>query len=216
MNDLLDNRLPVLAGEVQAAHRQVTEAAGAAVIAARTAGAALIEAKGRLPHGAWLPWLREIGVKPRTAQAYMQLAALDGPNAQRVAHLTLRRALRSVAKAEFSLPELDQFVWGSAGPPLKEFEHSWHELEAAIWRSSRWPGFYWLLCWIGSEVISSRKPEPDPYGYLEYLGFPVAAGDWQIYHSPDPWLARMRHHLFGPYGEPNWFWHDEPPRAAQQ
>jgi hypothetical protein len=92
------NRLPVLAEEIRAAHRQVTKAATAGVAAARTAGAALIEAKASLAHGAWLPWLREVGIKPRTAQAYMQLAGLDAANAQRLAHLGVGRALRQIAE----------------------------------------------------------------------------------------------------------------------
>ena len=38
-------------------------------------GSRLTEAKQLLPHGAWLPWVRRIGLKPRSAQIYMQVAA---------------------------------------------------------------------------------------------------------------------------------------------
>ena len=37
-------------------------------------GSRLTEAKKLLPHGAWLPWVRRIGLKPRSAQIYMQVA----------------------------------------------------------------------------------------------------------------------------------------------
>ena len=40
-------------------------------------GAELAEAKALLPHGGWLPWLAENGIRPRTAQRWMQLAAAD-------------------------------------------------------------------------------------------------------------------------------------------
>jgi hypothetical protein len=94
----MSNRLAVLAAEVRAAHQQVLEAASSAVTAARTAGSALMEAKDSVPHGSWLPWLREVGIAPRTAQEYMQLARLDEANTLRVAHLGIGLALRLIAQ----------------------------------------------------------------------------------------------------------------------
>jgi len=40
------------------------------------AGAALKVAKGRLPHGAWLPWLKKIGYNARTAERDIDAAIL--------------------------------------------------------------------------------------------------------------------------------------------
>lgn len=36
-------------------------------------GQDLIDAKGQLQHGQWLPWLREVGISPKTAENYMRI-----------------------------------------------------------------------------------------------------------------------------------------------
>jgi DUF3102 family protein len=184
MNDLfvtLDNRLPVLADEIRAEHQKVLAAGAAGTTAARAAGAALIEAKEKLPHGQWLPWLRETGLKPRTAQGYMQLAKLEEGNAQRIAHLGIGRALRAIAdRVEQPLPAAGEIVRGHSGPQLEELENLWHELETFIWPSSKYPGFFWLLCYLGSTELTVRKPTSDPYGHLEYAGFPVDTATWRV------------------------------------
>lgn len=59
----------------------------------------MLEAQAALRHGQWLPWLDSLGVPARTAQAYRQLARLDPANAQRVAHLGLRQALKAISVA---------------------------------------------------------------------------------------------------------------------
>src|SRR5262245_14651741 len=91
------NAIPRLIVEIQEAHRTAQMLAESAVQHAVSAGQALIELKSLVAHGGWLPVLREAGLKPGIAQAYMRLARL-GPNAERVAHLSLRRALREIAK----------------------------------------------------------------------------------------------------------------------
>ncbi len=48
-----------------------------AVSAALDGGLLLAEAKSRLQHGDWLPWLERVGLNGRTAQRWMQLASLD-------------------------------------------------------------------------------------------------------------------------------------------
>jgi hypothetical protein len=50
------------------------------------AGQLLIEAKGRLPRGAWLAWLRASchAVKPRTAQKWMWLARYQAAQGRRL------------------------------------------------------------------------------------------------------------------------------------
>jgi hypothetical protein len=93
------NRLPLLAAEIRAAHDAVTATARTAVERAREAGKLLIEAKDALPHGGWQQWLREVGVPPRTAQGYMQLARLPETKCATVAHLGLRAALREISIA---------------------------------------------------------------------------------------------------------------------
>jgi hypothetical protein len=106
----LDNRLPILAEEIRVAHRDVLAAVGTSVTAARVAGRALIEAKQKLAHGRWLPWLRDLGLGTRTAQNYMQLARLDEANAQRVSHLGVKGALRERPPPPVENPELRRLL----------------------------------------------------------------------------------------------------------
>ena len=68
------------------------------------AGQLLLEAKKGLPHGEWLPWLREScpDISERTAQNYMRLSRevskLEPEKAQRVADLSYRDAIRVVSQ----------------------------------------------------------------------------------------------------------------------
>jgi hypothetical protein len=80
-----------LAAQIRQEHQAATLAIRRGCEHAIAAGLLLIEARGQVPHGQWLLWLEEhcqISVRSAT---YMQIAhlALD---AQRVAHLRLRRA----------------------------------------------------------------------------------------------------------------------------
>jgi hypothetical protein len=64
-----------LAETVRTEHAAVETAMRSSVEHALIGGRALIVARSLLPHGAWLPWLRErCEIKERTAQLYMQLA----------------------------------------------------------------------------------------------------------------------------------------------
>jgi hypothetical protein len=98
--------LVALAADINAAHREVRDALQHGAEHARHAGELLAVAKARLPHGEWLPWLKEnCEVSPRAAQGYMQIArewtrlqdAADEPNARRVAHLPQRQVLALLA-----------------------------------------------------------------------------------------------------------------------
>lgn len=48
-----------------------------AVAGALDAGHLLAQAKEIIPHGGWADWMERVGVKPRTASAWMKLAAMD-------------------------------------------------------------------------------------------------------------------------------------------
>ena len=90
-----DNRLAVLAAEIRDAHRGVEAAAVVRATHALDAGRALLEAKGLLKHGRWLPWLKDHCRLPeRTAQLYMKLAKLDLPP-ELIAALGMERAAQS-------------------------------------------------------------------------------------------------------------------------
>jgi hypothetical protein len=103
MTDLaLSNSLTDLAARIKAERQAAESCMWESVQHAINLGNLLIEAKAQLPHGQWLPWLRDhVELSTRSAQLYMQLAKapeLDGPNAQRVAHLPLRDVAVLVAQ----------------------------------------------------------------------------------------------------------------------
>jgi hypothetical protein len=101
----LSNRLPVLAGEIRAAHEAVETATRTSLAAARTslerareAGEKLIEAKKLVPHGQWLAWLRDnVTFSVSVAERYMHLAGLDGANSAQVQNLGMRAAYEATA-----------------------------------------------------------------------------------------------------------------------
>src|SRR4051794_22180195 len=71
-----DNRLPALAGEIEAAHQRCKAGVRDALEAALAAGKALNEARELVPHGQWQDWLQTNvpDVSVRTAQRYMKAA----------------------------------------------------------------------------------------------------------------------------------------------
>jgi hypothetical protein len=81
---------------MNAEHRAYESTQAAALEHAIAAGDALIEAKARLPHGEWLPWLREHAeFGERTARHYMAIAR----NRKRVADLgSVRAAVAELAE----------------------------------------------------------------------------------------------------------------------
>ncbi|AZO75013.1 MAG: DUF3102 domain-containing protein [Mesorhizobium sp.] len=78
----MNNRLPILAGEIAAEHNAVLKASADFVQHAVAAGHRLIEAKSLVGHGAWQTWLSEQlpDVSIRTAQRYMAAAKRVGKN----------------------------------------------------------------------------------------------------------------------------------------
>lgn len=91
------NRLPLLAEEIRQAHAGVKEAAQTAAERAIEAGHALIEAKGLVKHGEWLPWLKQhCRISERTAQLYMKIVRL-GLKSETVADLGVKAASKVVS-----------------------------------------------------------------------------------------------------------------------
>jgi hypothetical protein len=69
-----DNSLPDLAARIKAEHEAAAASLRDSVRHAIAAGELLIEAKARLKHGQWLPWLRDhCSISERTAQLYMRV-----------------------------------------------------------------------------------------------------------------------------------------------
>lgn len=97
-----------------------------------TIGRDLIEAKAKLEHGAWLPWLTEkVQYSERTAQNFMRLAR-DWSNPQALADLGATKALELLALPE---EERDAFMAGTHNVDGQEktvIDMSARELERAI------------------------------------------------------------------------------------
>jgi hypothetical protein len=69
------NSLPDLAARIRAEHEATSDALRSSAEHGMAAGDLLIEAKAKVPHGQWLPWLKDnCAMSERTAQIYMRLA----------------------------------------------------------------------------------------------------------------------------------------------
>jgi hypothetical protein len=94
----LSNSLTDLAARIKAEHTAIHGLLSDSVERAMAAGDLLIEAKGQLKHGQWLPWLRDhCEISERTAQLYMRCAKNRAEIEKRtksamVADLTLNEA----------------------------------------------------------------------------------------------------------------------------
>lgn len=94
------NQLATLAADIRLAAAASRRAAADAIAAAIQAGAKLIEAKALLPHGEWLPWLRDhAAISERSARDYMRLAR-SGLDIGSAADLSIRAALEAVAESD--------------------------------------------------------------------------------------------------------------------
>ncbi|WP_437558785.1 DUF3102 domain-containing protein [Acidithiobacillus sulfuriphilus] len=106
-------------------HQKAQASAANAVAHAIAAGELLAEAKAHLEHGAWIPYLENIGIAPRQAQRYMRLAR-HLPNASRVSSLSLRSAL-----AEITQPHPDRSIL--SGPKERIASYSpWYDMQMAL------------------------------------------------------------------------------------
>jgi len=94
-------RLEELAERANEEHRAAEDSVKQSVFHAIRAGEALLQAKSLCVHGTWSLWLRQnFKGRDRTANLYMQLAGTYGDDPQRVANLSLRRAVESLREAD--------------------------------------------------------------------------------------------------------------------
>lgn len=118
-----------LADEINAAHDRAAQCLSEGLSHATHAGELLLRAKADVGHGGWLKWLKQnVSFSARTAQLYMQLAKL-APDAQRVAHLPLRRTV-------LELQRLDRDARRQADRQEQEEEARWDQHSAAITRAA--------------------------------------------------------------------------------
>jgi Protein of unknown function (DUF3102) len=103
--------LAELATKIKAHHAAVKDAARNVVEKAIAAGTLLKEAKDKVGHGKFLPWLAEnCDLSERTAENYMKIAnnqhKLDAMKTAANANLTLARALRVIKEDKGNEGEL--------------------------------------------------------------------------------------------------------------
>jgi len=100
LTEIEKSQLVELAERINKEHRQVETAVGRALGHARRAGKLLVEAKGKVRHGEWLPWLEaNFEGTERVAQMYMRVHSRWDEieaNTKSVSDLTLSGALRSI------------------------------------------------------------------------------------------------------------------------
>jgi hypothetical protein len=95
------NSLTDLAARIKAEHEACISALQRGLEHAVAAGELLLEAKALIPHGQWLPWLREHAYIPeRTAQRYMKIAPWAADKSDKMADLTAD-AIKSLSPTAF-------------------------------------------------------------------------------------------------------------------
>jgi hypothetical protein len=149
------NSLPELAARIRAEHEATSSAIKNSVAHGIAVGELLLEAKAKVPHGQWLPWLAEnCAMSERTARNYMRLVRL-GVKSATVADLGLRATLKKFAKRHDPFPNLSfngrpGVIW------LKGTSKKYGEQDFLLWSED--------ACWThllflgGSHAWASDRP----------------------------------------------------------
>ena len=125
-----------LALEISRCHGEVHKSFRRALQSAIQAGELLSQAKKRVAHGEWLPWLENnTSVPARTAQQYMQLAreatSLEAKYAK-FAHLGVHTALKLVSKSKEKEPDTDSDEQDPKGLTEDEGDPVEEQFEASV------------------------------------------------------------------------------------
>ena len=126
--EIVTNTLDKLASEINKEAKLAEQHAMQAVNHALNAGRLLTEAKQQCPHGQWLPWMaKNFEGSARTAQGYMRLFEHKDllANTQRVAHLSVREALKMLAEPQAVAPEEKPEPYK---PPSRDAIERWPDL----------------------------------------------------------------------------------------
>jgi Protein of unknown function (DUF3102) len=206
---MTSKRLPVLAAEIREAHAAVLASARTTGERAVRVGKLLIEAKATVPHGGWIPWLKEIGLSPRTAQRYMRLAELPADKYDTVSHLGVKGALEAISLSPemptpFPLPKASEVTNGV-------FEEAIDHKEVFIWPSEH-DGYFQFLLWrcsskpptddidVPAEFIAFRRPMLGRFlaTMLSQGGeFPVDDAKWEVFEADASILEGIRRNFIG-------------------
>ena len=143
--------------DIETITSEILDAKRAGGEAILTIGQGLIEAKGLLPHGEWLPWLTErVEFSERSAQNFMRLAR-EYANPQTLADLGASKALALLA---LPAEEREEFISavhvvdGEKRPQRKCPPGSWprpsgkRNRPRQICAQQRRPGIRWPRIWL--------------------------------------------------------------------
>lgn len=132
--NLADHIRPVQEGprDIETITSELLEAKRIGGEAILTIGQRLIEAKGLLSEGEWLPWLSEwVEFSPRTAQRFMRLAR-EWSDATALSHLGASKALALLALPEFEREEFIASAHIVDGEEKTVIDMTTRELETVI------------------------------------------------------------------------------------
>lgn len=176
-----------LASEINQFHELACRRAGEAIEHAKQAGRLLLEAKGALKHGEWLPWLEQnILVSPRQAQRYMQVAqgralSLRSIKSDKVSHLEVDapRLFAGVPDTAEFVPEAGQ-CYAVVLPDTTVY---------AVEPSLKHPGYFFVSKMDGATDMVEHTRRPVGAAWVEtnlkYYGLKnPAAMNWRTKPSP--------------------------------
>jgi hypothetical protein len=140
-------------------HQKILATIGAALPFAMDAGDLLIAEKKAAGHGNWLPFLRDCGLKTRTAQSYMQLAAardtIEAQMRSGSAHLSIAEALRLIRpKKSTEQTDPDEETPAESTPESTEGS----PLRLACWTSAVLAERQAFLAAIGLPALLANMP----------------------------------------------------------
>lgn len=150
--------LPGIAININDAIRLAEKSATTAMQHALRAGRELLKAKAMVPRGDWLNWVQDnIVIAPRTAQAYMRLAEklpkMTALEAQRVADLPVRDAIRAIATAP-SGPPTAKAIRVAARSDAQRASLAFRSSASALREAAKWVS---LGCIDGRRVQTLRS-----------------------------------------------------------
>jgi hypothetical protein len=192
MNDIAaSNSLADLAARIRVEHEAASVALKNGLRHAIAAGGLLIEAKAQLKHGQWLPWLTEYcSISERSAQGYMRVArelgALDEAKAQRIADLSFRDALRSLAVTSSVVKDLPPATFDRALQKIDDHDHA-ETFRQAVGRArveDRRAQH--------EQSLESRAMLPPPRGRRVRVAYNKAKRQWLLAIGPDITRAALR------------------------
>jgi hypothetical protein len=156
------NHLDDLAARIRAEHEGVHAAIKSGLEHALTAGELLIEAKKRLKHGEWSPWLNEhCKLSERTARLYIRLArhrSLIEAKSATVADLTVRGALELISAPRKPATSSEGNPEGGKRPIGDTQSYAPAHLNSLMWSEANFETRRKFADAVGREVLDYCSP----------------------------------------------------------